>query len=479
MSTKKTSGKGGKQSFRIESDSMGEMKVPADAYFGATTQRAINNFPISGQPMPQSFIAAVASIKAAAAEANAQLDLLDRRIAFTIVQAAEEIIDGKHADQFPIDVYQTGSGTSTNMNVNEVIAARAREILKADLSDRDLVHPNDHVNRCQSSNDVIPTATHVAAALLIASRLLPALAKLEQSLKLKSKQFARVVKTGRTHLQDATPITLGQEFSGYAAQVGNAVKHIKYARTRLSFVALGGTAVGTGINAHPKFAALALARLSERLGMRFREAPNHFQAQSTLDEIVVASGALKATAVSLLKIANDIRHLGSGPRAGLGELSLPEVQPGSSIMPGKVNPVIAESLCMVAARVVGNDATIAVAGQSGLFELNVMQPVAALALLESIELLANSADNFRLRLVDGLTATDRGPRLVEEGLMLATALTPALGYDKSAAIAHEAATGETIRQVALRLSGLPEAELNQLLDPMSMVSNKSKKTRRR
>lgn len=479
MSANKTSRKGGKQGFRTENDSMGAVKVPANAYYGATTQRAIDNFRISGLPMPQSFIRAVAAIKASAAEANAQLELVDRRIAFTIVQAAEEIIAGKLADQFPIDVYQTGSGTSTNMNVNEVIAARAREILGAELSDRDAVHPNDHVNRCQSSNDVIPTATHVAASLLICQKLLPALTKLERSLKLKAKQFGKVVKTGRTHLQDATPITLGQEFSGYAAQVANAIQHVKYARTRLSYVALGGTAVGTGINAHPRFARLALARLSERLGISFREATNHFQAQSTLDEIVVASGALKTAAVSLMKIANDIRHLGSGPRAGLGELNLPEVQPGSSIMPGKVNPVIAESLCMVAARVIGNDATIAVAGQSGLFELNVMQPVAALALLESIELLANSCDNFRLRLVDGLTATDRGPRLVEEGLMLATALTPAIGYDKAAAIAHEAATtGETIRQVALRTSGLPEEELNRLLDPLSMVTNQPARKRR-
>lgn len=480
MSANKTSRKGGKQRFRTENDSMGAVRVPADAYFGATTQRAIDNFRISGQPMPQSFIRAVAAIKAAAAEANSQLELLDRRIAFTIAQAADEIIAGKHTGEFPIDVYQTGSGTSTNMNVNEVIAARAREILKADRSDRDLVHPNDHVNRCQSSNDVIPTATHVAAVMLITERLLPALTHLERALKLKSKEFAKVVKTGRTHLQDATPITLGQEFSGYAAQVANASKHIKYARTRLCFVALGGTAVGTGINAHPRFARLALARLSERLGVYFREAPNHFQAQSTLDEVVVASGALKTAAVSLMKIANDVRHLGSGPRAGLGELNLPEVQPGSSIMPGKVNPVIAESLCMVAARVIGNDATIAVAGQSGLFELNVMQPVAALCLLESIELLANSADNFRIRLVEGLTATDRGPKLVEEGLMLATALTPALGYDKAAAIAHEAATtGETIRQVALRLSGLTESELDRLLDPLSMVSNKTRRPRRK
>lgn len=480
MSSSKTSGNGGKQRFRTETDSMGEVKVPVDALYGATTQRAIINFPISGHPMPLSFIRAVAAVKASAAEANAQLELLDRRIAFTIVQAADEIIAGQHSGEFPIDVYQTGSGTSTNMNVNEVIAARARQILGAQLSDRDAVHPNDHVNRCQSSNDVIPTATHVAASLLICRKLLPALTKLEKALKAKEKQFARVVKTGRTHLQDATPITLGQEFSGYAAQVANAIQHVKYARTRLSFVALGGTAVGTGINAHPQFARLALARLSERLGIRFREASNHFQAQSTLDEVVVASGALKTTAVSLMKIANDIRHLGSGPRAGLGELNLPEVQPGSSIMPGKVNPVIAESLSMVCAKVIGNDATIAVAGQSGLFELNVMQPVAAVSLIESIELLASSADNFRIRLVDGLTATDRGPQLVEEGLMLATALTPALGYDKAAAIAHEAATtGETIRQVALRVSGLSQEELDKLLDPLSMVTNQPKRKRRK
>jgi fumarate hydratase class II len=459
---------------------MGQVMVPVDALYGATTQRAIINFPISGHPMPPSYIHAIAAIKASAAEANAQLELLDRRTAFTIVQAAEEIIAGKHAGEFPIDAYQTGSGTSTNMNVNEVIAARARQILGADLADRHTVHPNDHVNRGQSSNDVIPTATHVAASLLICQKLLPALTNLEKALKSKSKEFAKVVKTGRTHLQDATPITLGQEFSGYAAQVANSIQHVKYAKSRLSYVALGGTAVGTGINAHPQFARLALARLSERLGIRFREATNHFQAQSTLDEVVVASGALKTAAVTMMKIANDIRHLGSGPRAGLGELNVPEVQPGSSIMPGKVNPVIAESLCMVCAKVIGNDATITVAGQSGLFELNVMQPVAAICLIESIELLANSADNFRNRLVEGLTATDRGPRLVEEGLMLATALAPVLGYDKAAAIAHEAATtGETIRQVALRVSGLPEDELNRLLDPLSMVTNKPQRGRRK
>lgn len=480
MSANKTSEKGVNLEFRTETDSMGAVSVPAGAYFGATTQRAIDNFPISGLPMPQAFIRAVAAIKLAAAEANAQLGLVDGKVADAIVQAATEILAGELADEFPIDVYQTGSGTSTNMNVNEVIASRAREILGAKRTDRDLVHPNDHVNRGQSSNDVIPTATHVAAAVEITERLLPALVALERSLRRKSKQFRRVVKTGRTHLQDATPITLGQEFSGYAAQINNAIKHVKYARTRLSYVALGGTAVGTGINAHPRFARIALARLSVRLNMRFHEATNHFQAQSTLDEVVVASGALKTAAVTLMKIANDIRHLGSGPRAGLGELEVPEVQPGSSIMPGKVNPVIAESLCMVAARVMGNDTTITVAGQSGLFELNVMQPVAALCLLESISLLTNSADNFRTRLVDGLVATKRGPQLVEEGLMLATALTPALGYDKAAAIAHEAATtGETIRQVALRVSGLSEAELKRLLDPMSMVTNKPRRARRK
>ncbi|MBC7998865.1 MAG: class II fumarate hydratase [Leptolyngbya sp.] len=462
--------------FRTEHDSMGAVLVPHGAYYGATTQRAVENFPISGLRMPQSFIHAMAAIKQAAAESNAELGLVDATVAGAIVSATEEILDGKFAEHFPVDVFQTGSGTSTNMNVNEVIASRAREILAGTRDNRNLVHPNDHVNRGQSSNDVIPTATHVASAVEITDTLLPALLALERSLRRKARQFAKVVKTGRTHLQDATPITLGQEFSGYAAQIANAIKHLKYARSRLSYVALGGTAVGTGINAHPDFARLTLLKLSKRLGVKFREATNHFQAQATLDEIVVTSGALKTLAVSLIKIANDLRHLGSGPRAGLGELVLPEVQPGSSIMPGKVNPVIAESVCMVAARVIGNDQTIAIAGQSGLFELNVMQPVAAHALLESIALLAKSADNFRLRLIDGLEATDRGPRLVEEGLMLATALTPAVGYDKAAEIAHEAATtGETIRQVALRTSGLSEKELEVLLDPMSMVTNKPRR----
>jgi fumarate hydratase class II len=457
--------------FRIERDSMGEMRVPAASYYGASTQRAVLNFPISDLRLQRSFIRALALIKYCAAEVNHRHGKLDGRRARAIKRAALEVARGKFDAEFVVDVFQTGSGTSTNMNANEVIANRAAELLGGKRGARDLVHPNDHVNMGMSSNDAIPTATHVAALLDIKELLVPALRELQASLERKAVEFMPVVKTGRTHLQDATPIRLGQEFHGYAGQVGNAIERLQHAQQRLSEVALGGTAVGTGVNTREDFAREVLELLSTKAGIVVRETRNHFQAQSTLDEVVECSGVLRTFAGSLLKIANDIRWLGSGPRAGLGELQLPEVQPGSSIMPGKINPVIAESVSQVVAQVVGNDAAIGVAGMSGNFELNVMQPVAAFNLLQSISLLARVCDNFRLQCIDGLKATEKGPETVERGLMLCTALVPAIGYDAAAAIAKEAAkSGRTVREVAREKSALTEERLTELLDAGKMTS---------
>jgi fumarate hydratase, class II len=449
---------------RIERDSMGEMEVPADAYYGASTQRAVLNFPISGDPLPRRFIRALGMVKRAAAQTNRELGLLPRRRARAIAAAALEVIDGKLDEQFPIDVYQTGSGTSTNTNANEVIANRATEILGGERGSK-LVHPNDHVNLGQSSNDVIPTAIQLASAMAIEDELLPALERLERALDAKSKEFWPVVKTGRTHLQDATPIRLGQEFKGYAGQMEESVRRARAAIEELARVPLGGTAVGTGINSHPQFARLAAARLAKAGGVPVKEAPNHFHAQATIDVLVAAHGALRTIATSLWKIGSDIRLMGTGPIAGLGELRLPETQPGSSIMPGKVNPVIIESMLMVIARVYGNDATVLVAGQAGsLFELNVMMPVAGVAMLESITLLAAATRNFADRCVEGLQATDRGPELVERSPMLATALNPVIGYDEAAKLAKESIrTGKSIRQLA-RAKGVGEKELNKILD---------------
>ncbi len=450
---------------RIERDSMGEMAVPADALYGASTQRAVLNFPISGQRFPRRFIRALALIKLAAATTNADLGLLDEDVARAIAAAAASVADGDHDDQFPIDIYQTGSGTSTNTNMNEVVA----HIAAARLGEGRTVHPNDHVNRCQSSNDVIPTALQLSAAMAIDEALLPALDRLHAALDAKADEFWPIVKTGRTHLQDATPIRLGQEFRGYAGQVAEAQRRARAAQAELLSVPLGGTAVGTGINAHPEYAPAACARLAELTGLDVHETPNHFHAQATLDAAIAAHGALRAIALGLWKIASDVRLMGMGPRAGLAELALPETQPGSSIMPGKVNPVIVESLTMVVARVVGNDATVAF-GQTGSFlELNVMLPVTASALLESIELLANAARNFSERTVEGLVATDRGPALVEQGLMLATALAPVIGYDEAAKLAKEAfKSGRTIRELALE-RGLAPDEVDRLLDPAAMT----------
>ncbi len=455
---------------RIERDSMGEMEVPSGAYYGATTQRAVLNFPISDLRFSRSFIRALATIKLCAAQVNGELGDVDSKVAQAISRAAQEVADGKFDSEFVVDIFQTGSGTSTNMNANEVIANRAIEILQGKLGDRKLVHPNDHVNHGMSSNDAIPTAIHIAALIEIKEKLRPALKKLYESLFLKSQEFMPIIKTGRTHLQDATPIRLGQEFLGYSGQIERALARLDNAEEHLSEVALGGTAVGTGINTRPEFARKVLAKVSKILSVTVKETTNHFQAQSTLDDVVEASACLKAIAVSLLKIANDVRWLGCGPRAGFAEIALPEVQPGSSIMPGKVNPVIAEALCMVCAQVIGNDVTITIAGQSGNFELNVMQPVAAYNLLQSIQLLANATDNFAVRCVDGITATKRGPEIVEQGLALCTALVPAIGYDAAAAISHEAfVSGKTIREVAREKTKLTESELKGLLDPAKMT----------
>lgn len=443
---------------------MGEMEVPADAYYGASTQRAVLNFPISGQPLPRRFIRALGLVKRVAAQTNLELGLLPRRRARAIAAAAQQVIDGELDRHFPIDVYQTGSGTSTNTNANEVIATRASEILGGDRGSR-LVHPNDHVNIGQSSNDVIPTAIQLAAAMAIQDELIPSLERLQKALEAKSKEFWPVIKTGRTHLQDATPIRLGQEFKGYAGQIEESIRRARGAVEELARIPLGGTAVGTGINTHPQFARMAAARLAKVTGVPVRETPNHFHAQATLDALVAAHGGLRTIATSLWKIGSDVRLMGTGPIAGLGELRLPETQPGSSIMPGKVNPVIVESLLMVIARVYGNDLTVVISGQSGsFFELNVMMPVAGVTTLESITLLAASVRNFSERCIEGLQATDRGPELVERSPMLATALTPLIGYDESAKIAKESIrTGKSIRQLA-RAKGISEAALNKVLD---------------
>ena len=457
------------QKIRVERDSMGPMEVPSEAYYGASTRRAELNFPISDLRFPRSFIRALALVKLCAARANMELGLLEGHIGSAITEAAQEVADGRLDEQFVVDIFQTGSGTSTNTNANEVIANRATEIMGGERGSR-LVHPNDHVNMGQSSNDVIPTAIHVSALAEIRERLLPALEMLQRALDEKRAEFWPIIKTGRTHLQDATPVRLGQEFQGYAGQVEHGIRRLGHAQEELAQVALGGTAVGTGVNAHPEFSGRVCRLLSDTVGVQVRETDNHFQAQSTLDAVVEASAVLRTVAISLHKVANDIRWLGCGPRAGLGELLVPEVQPGSSIMPGKVNPVISESVIQVVAQVMGNDATVALAGQGGYFELNTMMPVAAYNLLQSIALLATSAENFAQQCVVGLKATSTGPEMVEKGLMLGTGLSPAIGYDKAAEIAKEAAaTGSTIREAARAATNLTDDQLDELLDPVKMT----------
>ncbi len=452
--------------FRIEKDSLGEVHVPADAIYGAQTQRAVDNFPISGQRMPRAFIQALGQIKRAAANANADLGLLDRPVANAIIEAADPVISGHFDDQFPIDVYQTGSGTSSNMNANEVIAKLATDLLQGQK-----VHPNDQVNLCQSSNDVIPTSIQIAASCEIERQLIPALVRLENALQEKSQDFDDVVKSARTHLMDATPITMGQEFGGYAMQVTRSIRRIKTGQDELAEVPLGGTATGSGINRHLEFPERTLTYLSQEAGVRFREAEDHFEAQSARDAIVSASGALNTTAVSLMKIANDIRILSSGPTSGLSEIILKPLQPGSSIMPGKVNPVLCEAMMMVCARVMGNHTTLTICGQHGNLELNVMMPVMAVALLESIELLASACNAFVDRCLSGMEANrTRCQELLELNPSLATALNSAIGYDQAAKIAKEAvSSGRTVREVALELNVLDEETLDALLDVRNMT----------
>jgi fumarate hydratase class II len=458
------------QAMRRERDTMGELDVPADAYYGAQTRRAELNFPISDLRFPRRFIEALGLIKLAAARVNMELGLLDLERGDAIVAAASEVAEGKLDSHFPLDIFQTGSGTSTNMNANEVIANRAHEILGGTLGERSRIHPNDDVNRGQSSNDVIPTAIHLSAVRAIREELIPSLERLQSALEARSREFWPVIKTGRTHLQDATPIRLGQEFLGFAGQIERGIARARAAERELSELALGGTAVGTGVNTPSGFAERVIEMIELETGLSLEETDNHFQAQSTLDGAVAASGQLRTIAVSLMKIANDIRWMGSGPRAGIGEIALPAVQPGSSIMPGKVNPVIAESVAMAAAQVIGNDVTIAIGGQSGNFELNVMMPVIAYNLLQSIHLLAASSANFAVQCIAGIEATERGPQMVEQGLMLATALAPVIGYEQAAALAKEAASsGRTIRQVARERTELSEEDLDRLLNPESMT----------
>ncbi len=456
---------------RTEQDSLGSMQVPVDALYGAQTARAIQNFPISGRPIPLPLLYALVLIKQHAALVNSDLDLLNKERAAAIVKAADEILNAKHQQQFPVDIYQTGSGTSSNMNVNEVIARRASQILDS-MAKEGPVHPNDEVNLGQSSNDVFPSAIHIACAQQLQEKLLPALHQLEKLLSAKSAEFAKIIKIGRTHLQDATPLTFGQVFSGYARQVQLAQERLTTESTGLYELPLGGTAVGTGINTHPEFAQRVIVQIAKQTRLPFREANNHFEAQAARDALVAVSGSLKACAVSLSKIANDIRLLSSGPRCGYGELQLPAVQPGSSIMPGKINPVMAESLIQVCARVIGNDTSVTLGGLGGCFELNTMMPLMAAAMLESIELLTNAVTLFGDRCLTGLQADKkRCAELVEQSLALVTSLAPVIGYDRAADLAKQAFNeGKTIRELLLSEQILPDKEIDRLLDPERMIA---------
>ena len=456
---------------RKEKDSMGYMQIPDDAYYGAQTQRAVENFPISGITISKSMIQALGKIKRSAAIVNHELGLLDDDRKNAIVQAADEIIEGKFDSQFPVDIYQTGSGTSSNMNCNEILSNRASEIMGGKIGAKDPVHPNDHVNLGQSSNDVIPTAIHIAANTMLEEELIPALQNLANELDKKATAFSDIVKIGRTHLQDATPITLGQEFSGYAQMVKNGIKRIQNAQGFLSELALGGTAVGTGINTKAQFGTHMAKEITRFTGITFVEASNHFEAQGAQDAAVETSGALKTVAVSLSKIANDIRWLGSGPRAGLGELILPAVQPGSSIMPGKTNPVICEAMIQACAQVIGNDLAITIGGQGGVFELNLMLPLIAHNLTNSITILSNGTIVFTEKLIIGLKANkEKCAGYIEGSLAMCTSLAPVIGYDKAADIAYKAYnSGKTVREIAIEENVLDKDKLNELLDPLSMT----------
>jgi len=449
---------------RTESDTMGQMEVPESALWGASTQRAVLNFPVSGFRMSRSFIRALGYIKAGAAEANAELDVITNEMKDAIVDAALQVAGGEYDDHFPVDVFQTGSGTSTNMNANEVIANLSSKAsgLK--------IHPNDHVNQGQSSNDVIPSAIHLSALLDIEESLCPALINLQKALERKADEFMSIIKTGRTHLMDATPIRLGQEFQGYAGLIERSLDRLLLIKDELSLLALGGTAVGTGVNTHSKFSMLACQHISLLSGVEVYETDNHFMAQSTLDGALTTSSALRGLAVNMQKIANDLRWLGSGPRAGLGEIALPAVQPGSSIMPGKVNPVIPEAVIQAASQVVACDAALVQGAQGGYFELNTMMPFVAHNLLQAISLLTNSSQIFVDKCILGIEATEKGPELLMTGLMLATTLAPVIGYEKATKIAKEAhGSGQTVLETALDLTDLSETELLEILNPEKMV----------
>ncbi len=461
-------------SFRKESDSMGEIQIPQEFLYGASTQRAAENFQVSNRRFGRHFIEALGLIKWAAAVSNSELGKLDSRLSQAIAEKALEVSEGKHDSHFILDIYQTGSGTSTNMNANEVIANLANPTLGGTVGSKKPIHPNDHVNMGQSSNDVIPTAIHLGAALGISKALVPALNHLGESFQKKAKEFENVIKIGRTHLQDATPVTLGQEFSGYAAQVFNGIDRLKQSLVGLLELAIGGTAVGTGINTHPKFASTVCTYLSKKTGLSFVEAPNHFESQAAKDACVFASGALKTVAVSLMKIANDIRWLSSGPRCGIGEILLPELQPGSSIMPGKVNPVIPESVMQISVQIQANDLAVQLGGQHGNFELNVMMPVIAGNLFESIELLTNGSHMLAEKCIQGIEAnSDRCEELVEKSLMLVTNLNSVIGYDKAAQLAKKAyKENKTIRELLRAEKLLTEEQMDQLLDPKTMLHPK-------
>jgi fumarate hydratase class II len=453
---------------RIEQDSMGEVKVPEEAYYGAQTQRARENFSISTLEFPSSFIRAIALIKKHAAQVNSELQLLDAGLGKSIMAAAKEVLEGKFDDQFVVDVFQTGSGTSSNMNVNEVIAGRANELLTGKRGGKSPVHPNDHVNLGQSSNDVIPSSIHIAALLEIKDHLLPALELLHTELEKKSEAFQDIRKIGRTHLQDAVPMTLGQEFSGYARQAELGIERLRTVQERLSELALGGTAVGHGLNTHSEFASRVIASISRETGFAFREAKNHFEAQAAQDAAVETSGQIKTIAVSLIKIANDVRWLASGPRCGIGEITIPSLQPGSSIMPGKVNPVIPEMVLQVSAQVIGNDAAITQGVLAGNFELNVMLPLMAYNLIQSIQLLAGAARALGEKCIRGIEADkEKCNSNLEKSLALATAFVPVIGYDKAASLAKEAhEKNMTIREAALEKRVLPEEQIHEILNKM-------------
>jgi fumarate hydratase class II len=458
------------QEYRTEQDSLGEVEVPADAYWGAQTQRAIENFPISEITFGRRFIRALGIVKKSAARANRDLDYLEEDKAKCIIETADEVIEGEHDDQFPVDVFQTGSGTSSNMNANEVIANRATEIYGGEIGSRE-IHPNDHVNFGQSSNDVIPTAMHIAVLEAVERDMLPALQDLHQELGLKEEEFDDIVKTGRTHLQDATPIRLGQEISGYRTQVEKGIARLEDTKSRLVELALGGTAVGTGLNTDPEFPTLAAEYIAEETGLPFREADNHFEAQAAHDAMSEIHGVLRVVAGSLNKIANDLRLLASGPRNGLGEIDQPENQPGSSIMPGKINPVVAETVNQVHKQVVGNDAAVSVGGAGGQIDLNLYKPVIAHNVLQSIELLSNASETFAERFIAKLEANrDHCEQQVEQSMALATALNPKIGYDKAAEVGKTALKeGKTIREVAIENDYLTEEEADEVLNPMEMT----------